>query len=1081
MNWVDSDALAPLWSVAKGDSEPAIRVAALDAASRFRLTEDGWRQFAELTQTMIMSEPAGSPERRRVLALAARVPLLSMRRHLRGMASNRDEPDRDVVAAALDQIGDPSRMRPLLEQASSDRGESFEKLAAMPVEDEGIVPDDVPPLPDGAAPNAALWRALLLARLGDLAPLDAILEGDGPEAELFWGSPWAAYNAIASIRPVPRPMRDHLLEAVERLSDSDRGRMARIIAWAATGVADAEGSPMAQPEEEPPPRPVPSSALVKQAVAATRRFPERLLDKQMSLEEIEVLVNLPPKRFATLVTKTIIEANKRAQALPLDVPANMVLGNEIVQFIPSHPPNADWPVAKLTIEQVTAERPALDDEQMAWVIALGSPDRVIKEMAGVLRPERTAVQQLRILHILGSAADHQCGRGGSPARGAGPGGGEALAGRIVLINDMQAAALPPPPSPPPSPAPPPAASRAPSHAAPPPPFELESLPPPGVEEREASSGVDEDGQSLGVDDAEPTEVEAEERRVHAQIRHEGKRRQTFVAGADNVIRCWIGLPEPEQAAVAPTPVPRVAIPAEGLPLTAELSWGDQSDHKRLLLPAERSARSGDCDLRIHVPEGEPFVSAEIAFRFRGRAFEVVQVEAFALGPGEQEQQHHKVQVRVQLRRRAVIELPESAEFDATLIWGAERSRSGQGGEPASASVRVFGGQGGKRYDLNDSKTAVKWLSEKLFATEKSFVRRRAERAGTEEVLDAGDKEVRELLRDMARHGANLHNQLREQGFQDPGERIQLLNQKPDDYVPLEFVYDRGYPADDARLCDGWLAAIATDGRDCPTCSQSPVSEADRGWAPVICPLGFWSLQKIIERLDTDGLEAETGEGQPSAPGPQRRHLPVIDTAVFACSHRVPDEERQSTWQALRQSFEAPLLANNWNEWRQAVEHHPPLLLVLPHHDVKGGLDFLQIGDEGLPAELGQLSRGQLTEIYVNPNGQQPGPILLLLGCRTAAPIEDGYVQLARRFQGLHASIVLGTMAEILGRHAAPLARELISQLVAVRDPQADFGTIMRRVRRRMLAKGYLMALCLVALGDALWRLTPRAPAAATPS
>jgi hypothetical protein len=81
--------------------------------------------------------------------------------------------------------------------------------------------------------------------------------------------------------------------------------------------------------------------------------------------------------------------------------------------------------------------------------------------------------------------------------------------------------------------------------------------------------------------------------------------------------------------------------------------------------------------------------------------------------------------------------------------------------------------------------------------------------------------------------------------------------------------------------------------------------------------------------------------------------------------------------------------------------------------------------------------------------------------------------LARYFQQLNASIVLGTLAQILGRHAAPLARELVSQLVTLDDPQADFGTIMRRVRRRMLAKGYLMALCLVALGDAQWRLTPR--------
>ena len=54
-----------------------------------------------------------------------------------------------------------------------------------------------------------------------------------------------------------------------------------------------------------------------------------------------------------------------------------------------------------------------------------------------------------------------------------------------------------------------------------------------------------------------------------------------------------------------------------------------------------------------------------------------------------------------------------------------------------------------------------------------------------------------------------------------------------------------------------------------------------------------------------------------------------------------------------------------------------------------------------------------------------------------------------------------------------MARELVTQLAAVSDPDIDFGTVMRRVRRRMLGRGYLMALCLVALGDAEWRITPR--------
>jgi hypothetical protein len=159
-----------------------------------------------------------------------------------------------------------------------------------------------------------------------------------------------------------------------------------------------------------------------------------------------------------------------------------------------------------------------------------------------------------------------------------------------------------------------------------------------------------------------------------------------------------------------------------------------------------------------------------------------------------------------------------------------------------------------------------------------------------------------------------------------------------------------------------------------------------------------------------------------------------------------------------------------------VKLHPELLIVCPHHGIENAMDYLEIGGEQIPAATRRLHRGQLTEVYVNPDGLLPGPIVLLLGCRTGARTEEGYVQLARRFQQLDASIVVGTLAEILGRHAAPVARELVTQLVAGRDRETDFGTLMRRVRRRMLAKGYLMALCLVVIGDAQWLLAPNQPA-----
>jgi hypothetical protein len=288
-------------------------------------------------------------------------------------------------------------------------------------------------------------------------------------------------------------------------------------------------------------------------------------------------------------------------------------------------------------------------------------------------------------------------------------------------------------------------------------------------------------------------------------------------------------------------------------------------------------------------------------------------------------------------------------------------------------------------------------------------------------------------------------------------------------VPLEFVYDRGSPSDDAELCDGWEAALHPDAEVCPACGNGPLADDERYRSPIICPLGFWGLQKIIERHDPKPDDAGM-----VAPTTERRYLPVVSRVLFASSDKVPPAERDATVRMLAPSLRALTTAETWDEWRRAVMRYQDLLLVLPHHGISAGMGYLEIGDESQPSEARRLRRDQLRKGVVNPYKVTPGPIVLLLGCRTAQGIEDGYIALARRFQQLPVSIIVGTLAEVLGRHAAPVARELVSQLLNVDDPTLDFGTIMRRVRRRMLADGYLMALSLVALGDAEWRLTPRA-------
>lgn len=576
------------------------------------------------------------------------------------------------------------------------------------------------------------------------------------------------------------------------------------------------------------------------------------------------------------------------------------------------------------------------------------------------------------------------------------------------------------------------------------------------------------------------EPEIEERRVNTQIRYGDKRRNTFVCGEDNVIRCWIGLPDRDANVSDETIIPSIDIPPEGLPLTVQVRWRGETKPKWIILPADRKKDTRKCDFTIHVPENERYVSAEIVFRYRGSIFELVSLEAFAIAADKAEEAHHDVRVNSQLDARQVIQIEDRQKVDATILWGEDRSEVTGPDAKGPATLRVFGSGSPEKFNLNEAGRAINWLNSELFITEKSLVRKQESAAGApgEPRINGSDKEVIRILRTLAEHGTELYNQLMLQGFEDPGRRIQIINTEPEEYVPIEFVYDRGFPKKAATLCQAGLKALNSDAQDCPECKPaSEMTLEERDGTEKICPFGFWSLSKIIERRDLESqvdAAARSTVGSQAHPNGERRSLPAIDSALFASSFKVSEKERKKTAAELANHFTAPGIALDWSEWKTLLkDKKPQLLVVLPHHHIESNQDFLEIGAQSVPEEDRLLNRGRMTDLIVNPAAIDPGPIVILLGCRTAAETETGYVHLARRFQQLSTAIVMGTLAKILGRHAAPVARELVTELVSVTDADADFGTIMLRVRRRMLARGYLMAMCLVALGDAEWRLTPR--------
>ncbi|MDP3030924.1 MAG: hypothetical protein Q8N33_02500, partial [Rhodocyclaceae bacterium] len=75
------------------------------------------------------------------------------------------------------------------------------------------------------------------------------------------------------------------------------------------------------------------------------------------------------------------------------------------------------------------------------------------------------------------------------------------------------------------------------------------------------------------------------------------------------------------------------------------------------------------------------------------------------------------------------------------------------------------------------------------------------------------------------------------------------------------------------------------------------------------------------------------------------------------------------------------------------------------------------------------------------------------------------------FRQADAALVLGTVGTVLGEDAAKVAAKIVEQLVATSTNSTErFGEVLRQVKRDAVADSLMLAMCLVAFGDADWRL-----------
>ena len=333
----------------------------------------------------------------------------------------------------------------------------------------------------------------------------------------------------------------------------------------------------------------------------------------------------------------------------------------------------------------------------------------------------------------------------------------------------------------------------------------------------------------------------------------------------------------------------------------------------------------------------------------------------------------------------------------------------------------------------------------------------------------------DLLRSFALHGSMLYQYLVTDTLGDDalakGERLQIVATHPEARLPVEFVYDRKAPDADAPLCPNAAAALTRGSCD-PSC---PRGTAER---TVVCPLGFWGISRIIERHAHDPKTSRALSGNDFAfqaePVGLRQTVSVLQGAQIAASQRVeatvPDgiERLRSAADPVMQT---PAVAvRTWEDWAARLGDAGRSLLVLLVHTDTGGL-----GDTMPQMEIGKeswLVSARLDERYVRPTVDRPPPVVLLIGCETAAP-EVSFAGLASQFRRHGAAIVVSTGSKIHSDQAVPIAASLIAQLGEI-DQHAEgcFGEVMRGIRRRLLAEGHVMVLTLTAFGDADWRLAP---------
>nr|WP_315220533.1 hypothetical protein [uncultured Duganella sp.] len=326
--------------------------------------------------------------------------------------------------------------------------------------------------------------------------------------------------------------------------------------------------------------------------------------------------------------------------------------------------------------------------------------------------------------------------------------------------------------------------------------------------------------------------------------------------------------------------------------------------------------------------------------------------------------------------------------------------------------------------------------------------------------DAGKR----VLIDLARSGSYLHDLLMDEQLERPDnnafmagkEFIQIVSMRSET-LPLEFVYDFPAPRKDAALCAHWRDAVSAGQCD---------AGCGGGTRERVCPMGFWSVSKVIERHQLSYEHRADGKEYflQSEPTRQSDAITVGGPVVFSGSSRIKADALAKVRAALMAvPGVEPVLVRTWEQWASEVAaRNPGLILSMPHTDGTGRNVSLEISEQTIESI-------DLTDDHVCPRPAGRPPIVVLLGCDVAAPTE-AFSRHVAVFNRKGAAVVLATVATVASSHAAEVAALLATELLKERAHPFRLGEAIRAVKRQSLLNNLIMPLCVVAYGDADWRI-----------